>query len=158
MIEAVLALVKRFPIWTAVGVFALGGYLFRDVLSGNVGDLKVGDCFDPPTLTAADSTVKDVQHHPCTDLHGGEVFYIGKAPGEANAAYPSDNEFLLLVGGECMPAYLGYTGRDFETDTTYDFSYMTPTAEGWTKGDRVIDCFVVRVDGQTFKGSVRAVK
>ena len=158
MIEAVLALVKRFPIWTAVGVFALGGYLFRDVLSGNVGDLKVGDCFDPPTAAAADSTVKDVQHHPCSDPHGGEVFFIGKAPGEANAAYPSDDAFLSLVGAECMPAYRTYTGRDFETDTTYDFSYMTPTAEGWTKGDRVFDCFVVRVDGQSFKGSVKALK
>jgi len=158
VIEAVLALVKRFPIWTAVGVFALGGYLFRDVLSGNVGDLKVGDCFDAPTLTAADSPVKDVQHHPCTDLHGGEVFYIGRAAGEANAAYPSDDEFLSLVGDECMPAYLSYTGRDFETDTTYDFSYMTPTPQGWTEGDRGIDCFVVRVDGQSFKGSVKALK
>jgi hypothetical protein len=114
VIEAVLALVKRFPIWTAVGVFALGGYLFRDVISANVGDLKVGDCFDPPTLTAADSTVKDVQHHPCADLHGGEVFFIGEVPGDANAAYPSDDEFLSLVGDECMPAYLSYTGRDFE--------------------------------------------
>ena len=57
-----------------------------------------------------------------------------------------------------MPAYRSYTGRDFETDTTYDFSYMTPTTAGWTKGDRVIDCFVVRVDGQSFKGSVKAVK
>jgi len=156
MFAPILAFVKRFPIWTAIGVFAIGGYLFRDVLSGNVEDLKVGDCFDPPTLSASKTTVKDVQHHPCSDLHGGEVFFIGKVPGEAGAAYPSDAGFVSFIGAQCVPAYRSYTGRDFDTDTTYDFSYLTPTTVGWAKGDRVVDCFVIRADGQAAKGSVRA--
>jgi hypothetical protein len=156
VIEPILAFVKRFPLWTAIGVFALGGYLFRDVLSGNVGDLKVGDCFDPPSLSAPKTTVKDVQHHPCSDLHGGEVFFIGKVPGDAGAAYPSDDALESYIGGQCVPAYRSYTGRDFDSDTTYDFSYLSPTTAGWAKGDRVVDCFVIRADGQAAKGSVRA--
>jgi hypothetical protein len=74
VLAPVIALVKRFPILTAIAGFALGGYLLRDFISGNVGDLKVGDCFDPPALAAKDAVVKDVQHHPCSERHGGEVF------------------------------------------------------------------------------------
>ena len=80
MIETVLALVKRFPIWIAIGVFALGGYLLRDYLSGSAGDLKVGDCFDVPSFETQSATVKDVQHHPCSELHSGEVFFLENVP------------------------------------------------------------------------------
>jgi len=100
--------------------------------------------------------VKDVQHHPCSDLHGGEVFFIGKVPGESGAAYPSDDAFVSFIGAQCVPAFKAYTGRDFDTDTIYDFSYLTPTTSGWAKGDRVVDCFVVRIDGQPGKGTVKA--
>ncbi|MDP9223739.1 MAG: response regulator [Actinomycetota bacterium] len=158
VIASVVGLVKRFPIWTAIAVFALGGYLFRDFLSGNVGDLKVGDCFDPPNLTAADTLVKDVQHHPCGDLHGGEVFFVGNVPSGANGAFPGEAAFAAFVQAQCVPAYRNYTGRDFDTDTTYDVSFLVPTTEGWAKGDHVIDCFVLRIDGQPLKGSVKAAR
>jgi hypothetical protein len=156
VVETILALVKRFPIWTAVGVFALGGFLFRDYLSGNAGDLKVGDCFDVPTVAAQSTTVKDVQHHPCSDLHSGEVFFFGNVPGDANAVYPGDATFDAFARDQCVPAYRTYTGRDFDSDETYDIQYLTPTTEGWNKGDRAVDCFLLRVDGQSFKGSVKA--
>lgn len=157
MVAAVVALVTRFPIWTAIGVFALGSFLFRDFLSGNVGDLKVGDCFDPPTLTTQNTLVKDVQHHPCAELHRGEVFFVGDVPGGASAAFPGDEAFLSFIRAQCIPAYRSYTG-DFDTDTSYDFEYLTPTSDGWADGDHAIDCFLVRVDGQSFKGSVRAAR
>lgn len=156
MIALAAALVKRFPIWTAVGVFALVGFVFRDFLSGNVGDLKVGDCFDAPALATQDATVKDVQHHPCSDAHAAEVFFIGNIAGAASSAYPADEAFTSFVRDQCLPAYRDYTGRDFDTDATYDFQWLTPTSSGWEKGDRAIDCFVLRVDGQSSKGSVRA--
>ena len=31
-------------------------------------------------------------------------------------------------------------------DLTYDMSGFTPTDEGWTKGDREIICYAVRID------------
>jgi len=151
---AVLGLVKRFPIWTAIGVFALVGYLFRDFVTGSVTDLKVGDCVDLPSLTA-NTTVKDVQHHPCGDMHHGEVFFIGTAPGGSSGAYPGASGFDSFLSAQCVPAFRSYTGFDYETDKTYDIEFLTPTSEGWAKGDHTIDCFVVRVDGQTFKGSLR---
>jgi hypothetical protein len=156
LIAPVIALVKRFPIWTAIGVFALVGYLFRDFLSGNVGDLKVGDCFDAPALTTKDAMVKDVQHHPCADLHGGEVFFIGNIAGATSTAFPADDAFTAFVRDQCLPAYTSYTGRNFDADVTYDFQWLTPTATGWARGDRAINCFVLRADGQPSKGSLRA--
>lgn len=156
MIAPLVALVKRFPIWTAIGVFSLVGFIFRDSLSGNVGDLKVGDCFDAPALATQDATVKDVQHHPCTDPHAGEVFFIGNIAGAASGAYPGDEAFTSFVRDQCLPAYRSYTGRNFDTDATYDFQWLTPTASGWAKGDRAINCFVLRVDGQPNTGSVKA--
>jgi hypothetical protein len=155
MLDKVVALVKRFPIWIAIGVFALGGYLFRDFLSGNVGDLKVGDCVDLPGLTQ-DTIVKEVQHHPCGDLHHAEVFLVEVVPTGANGAYPGDDGFDSFVQSRCVPAFNTYTGLDYDSDPTYDIQPLQPTPEGWTKGDHIINCLLVRVDGATFKGSVRA--
>jgi putative regulator of septum formation/DnaJ-like protein len=152
-----LAIVKRFPIWTAVGLFALAGLLFRDYQSANVGDLKVGDCFDLPAARSAAATVKDVQHHPCTDTHDAEVVFVGPVPG-ANGEYPGDAGFEAFVKAQCVPAYQTYTGRDFETDTTYDMSFLVPLSEGWATGDHTLDCFAVRVDGQSFKGTIKAAR
>jgi hypothetical protein len=156
LIAPAIAVVKRFPIWTGIGAFALVGFVFHDFLSGNVGDLKVGDCFDAASLTTTDAIVKDVQHHPCSDAHGGEVFFIGNVAARANSAYPAEETFTAFVRDQCLPAYSTYTGRDFDSDTTYDFQWLTPTPSGWARGDRAIDCFVLRVDGQVSKGSVRA--
>jgi hypothetical protein len=158
VIETILALVKRFPIWIALGVFALGGYLFRDYLSGSAGDLKVGDCFDVPSLQTQGAMVKDVQHHPCSELHSGEVYFKGNVPGDANAAYPADDAFDAFARDRCVPEYRGYTGRDFDSDETYDIQYLTPTTDGWKDGDRTVDCIVLRIDGQSFKGSVKAAR
>jgi hypothetical protein len=102
--------------------------------------------------------VEDVQHHPCSERHGGEVFFIGKISGGANGAYPSEDAFASFVRTQCVPAYRSYTGREFDTDTTYDVQYLTPTTSSWAKGDRGIDCVVLRVDGGMFKGSVRAAR
>ena len=46
-----------------IAVIVAVGFVFRDFLSGNAGDLKVGDCFDQPSTT--NTVVKDVPHHPC---------------------------------------------------------------------------------------------
>jgi hypothetical protein len=60
-----------------VGAIVVGGFLFRDRISGNAGDLQVGDCFDDPGT----SEISDVQHHPCTEAHTGEVIFIGNMSG-----------------------------------------------------------------------------
>ena len=78
--------VRRYLLLGAIVVIVLVvAFVFRDRLSGNAGDLAVGDCFDAPTLDG--QTVSDVQHHPCTEPHTGEVFAVVTNPA-ADAAYP----------------------------------------------------------------------
>ena len=134
-----------------IAVILVGGFLIKQFVSGNAGDLGVGDCFDPPT--AAGLTVKDVQHHPCTDLHGGEVFFVGKFTNLA--AYPSDDQIQQFVADNCLPAYKTYTGGDLFTTDGADLGYFTPTSDGWTKGDRGVICYATRLDNAPTKGSVK---
>src|SRR3954462_8093003 len=110
-----------------IGVIVVGAFVLRPFLTGNASDLNVGDCFDPPT---GSETVKDVQHHPCTDLHGGEVFLVDKHPD--GSAYPSDDDFVQFVSDRCVPAYQAYTGVDLSSDKNADIGWLVPTADGWT--------------------------
>jgi hypothetical protein len=127
-----------------IGAVIVGAFVLRPFLSGNAGDLKVGDCFDEPA--GASATVEDVQHRPCTDPHGGEVVYVGDfAP--ATDTYPTDPEFRAFVQAQCPPAFSSYSGIDFATDTVYDMSVLTPTTKGWGTGDRTVICYAVHVDG-----------
>jgi len=150
--QVVLGIVRRFPIWTAIGVFSLVGFVFHDFLSGSVEDLKVGECFDVP---AGVTTLKDVQHHPCTSRHDAEMIYIGSISG-STATYAGDAAFEAFAKANCVPAFNSYLGRDFDTDEIYDMTFLYPTTDGWTNGDRVINCFVVRIDGHQMTATVRA--
>ena len=58
-------------------MIVIGGLVLRDRLSGSASDLKIGDCFDVP---ATETDIKDVQHHPCTEAHTGEVFAVVTHP------------------------------------------------------------------------------
>lgn len=137
-----------------IAVIAIGAFILRPFLSGNAGDLKVGDCFDVPASTA--ETVKDVQHHPCTDEHGGEVIFVGDYPGSKSDPYPSDNDMLGFLSEKCIPQYKTYTGADVSSQTDYDIGWFQPTADGWKGGDQSVICYIYRVDETKFKGSLKA--
>ncbi len=128
------------------------GLVARPWLSGNAGDLSVGDCFDVPAGSTA--TVRDVQHHPCSDSHGGEVVFVGELAG-ANDAYPSQSDVVSYVAANCVPAYEAYTGLSFQAQQDWDIGWFSPTEEGWKKGERSVSCYTYRVDDTTTKGSVR---
>jgi hypothetical protein len=145
------ALVLRFPIWTAVGIFALGGFIFRDFVSGSVRDLKVGDCFDVPTGT---SVLKDVQHHPCSDAHGAEMIFIGGVTGDSGT-FPGVPAFQKYALDNCRPAYGLYSGRAADTDQVYKIVVLYPTADSWKTGDRAVNCFATRRDGVPTTGTLR---
>jgi hypothetical protein len=134
-----------------VAVVVVGGLVFRDRLSGNAGDLKVGDCFDEPQGT---QTVKDVQHHPCSEAHTGEVVFVGAVPGD-NATYPGDAAFTTFAIQNCAPAFATYTGTAINAQTALDMSYFFPLADGWAKGSHDLTCYIIRTDGtavsQSFK-------
>jgi hypothetical protein len=138
-----------------VGIVALiivGGLILRPFLSGNASDLAVGDCFDEPTGAAQE--VENVQHHPCNEAHTGEVFLVQDVADAPT--YPSEDGWIEEVSTRCLPAFATYTGVAYEDTQTLDIGWLTPTAEGWTKGDRELICYVRQADGSATSTSAKA--
>ena len=139
-----------------IAVIAIGAFVLRDRLSGAASDLQVGDCFDEPGGAA--TTVKDVQHHPCTESHTAEVIFVGNHPAAKDTAIPSDADRTDYIAQVCVPAYQTYTGKPFDLSNpnpTYDIGWIYPTDDGWKDGDRGITCFVYRTDNGQMASSVR---
>jgi hypothetical protein len=135
-----------------IGAIAGGAFVLRPFVTGNAGELAVGDCFDEPAQ--ATETVKDVQHHPCTDLPDAEVIFVGNYE-PATGAYPTDEQFLAFMRDRCTGAFNAYTGLDYTRAQDLDFSAFTPTSDGWTGGDRKVTCYAVKVDGSKFNASIK---
>src|SRR4026207_306021 len=87
------------------------GFIINQYFSRNASDLKVGDCFDPPTTV--DTVVKDVQPRPCSDAHKAEVFYVADFD-QASTGYPGDDAFQSWVLDRCIGAFQTYTGRGYQ--------------------------------------------
>ncbi len=134
-----------------VAVFLFGGYLLRDRLSSGPGELKLGDCFDVPTT--ADETVNDVQHHPCTESHTGEVILVTKHPAANGATAPSETQLTSYLVTTCGAALPRYAGPD---NSKFDLGAFTPTGVGWKNGDRGVTCYLTMLDGSAMTGSSKA--
>ena len=138
-----------------VGLFLVvgaGALIARPFLTGNVGELKVGECFDTPDLS---QTIEDIQHHPCSDTHGGEVILVGKHVAAKGAPYPNDAVLTGEIEAACTPAFTAYTGLNASTDPNWSFGYFYPIAKGWADGDRGFICYATRVDDTTTTGSIK---
>jgi hypothetical protein len=84
------------------------------------------------------------------------MIYLGTFSA-TSASYPGDKVFTDFVVANCPSAFQTYVGHSFASDKTYDVNWLVPTETGWAKGDRAINCFVVRLDGKPITtGSVRA--
>jgi hypothetical protein len=136
-----------------IAVIAGGAYVLRDRLSGNAADLKVGDCFDQPTT--ATETIKDVQHHPCTEGHNSEVFFVGNHPAAKDAPALTDDQILVFVANTCVPAYEAYAGTTFDPKGAIDVGYFYPLPEDWAKGRRDVTCYAYRLDNAMVTSSIK---
>ena len=145
-----MRLLIRFGI---IGVIALGGFLLRDRLTGNVGDLQVGDCIDRPT--SANETVSDVQHHPCTESHTAEVIYVGTNPAAKGTPPLTEDQWVAFLSQTCVPAFDTYTGTDILSGNVMDLGAITPLDSDWNKGTRDVTCYAYRLDGAAMTASIR---
>ena len=129
-----------------VGIFVLIGFgalVLRPFLMGSAGDLKVGECFDVPT---AAETIEEVQHHPCTDTHTGEVFFVGTFPIAEKGPYPGDAVVAPMVDTLCSPAFAAYTGLVAATDPVWTYGAGVPLEADWAEGKRRLMCYAHRMD------------
>jgi hypothetical protein len=136
-----------------IAAIAIGAFVLRPFFSGNAGDLSVGDCFDLPTSTT--ETIKDVQHHPCTDPHDAEVVFVGSYTNASDDTYPSDAEFSQFFADTCLPAYSTYTGTDVLATDGADMNYFTPTADSWKSGEHKITCYANNLDKSKLTKSLK---
>lgn len=123
----------------------------RVFLPTDANSLQVGQCFDPPTT---EGEVSGVDDGPCTDAHGAEVFFVGDYSPSTDT-YPIDLAFENFIGSTCKPAFNSYTGLEFDTDATYDFGWLTPTRDGWSRGDRKVICYAYRIDKAPMSQSIK---
>jgi hypothetical protein len=135
-----------------IAVIVIGGLIFRDRLTGNAGDLKVGDCFDVPTATV---DVKDVQHHPCTESHTGEVFAVVTHPAAKGTAPLVESQLIDFLSSSCGPAWVSYIGQEAAGSSVFDIGAFYPRDQDWNDGDRSVTCYTYRVDDQPMTSSLK---
>jgi hypothetical protein len=85
--------------------------------------------------------VTDVQHHPCTEAHSGEVFAVVTNPAAGGAPYPDRTTRLSFAGDQCAAPFLAYVGKPMDS-SALEVAFFGPTPDGWTKGDRTFTCYV----------------
>jgi hypothetical protein len=126
--------------------------VFRDRISGSASELQVGDCFDVP---AESIDISDVQHHPCTEAHTGEVFYLGNDTSAPGASYPADSAFTADLDAQCTPAFATYVGVSADTSTAYDIEMFYPNEDTFSSGTRTLTCYLVAAGGSSMTGSAK---
>jgi hypothetical protein len=115
-----------------------------------VQDLKVGDCFEVP----AGDQVNDVQHRPCTQAHDGEVFVVEDFTG--SDTYPSLADFEAWTRDHCLgSAFETYVGDSYDNREDVSVGYLYPLADGWSRGDREMTCYLSPADGNPVSSSYR---
>jgi hypothetical protein len=134
-----------------IAVFLVGGFVLRDRLGGSPAELKVGDCFDVPTTVG--ENVNDVQHHPCTESHTGEIILIADHPAAKGAAEPTDDELTNYLFSACGVALTSYVGPD---TAKFDLGAFYPTSEDWKDGDRGITCYLTMLDESAMTASFKS--
>jgi hypothetical protein len=131
----------RNPPRTLAGLVALT--LALGACSGNVFELAVGDCFDDGDLVLGElEEVGDVPVVECSVPHDNEVYAVVTVDGEA---FPGDQAIRAEADEVCLDAFDPFVGLDYES-SALDFGWLVPTADSWEIGDRVVACFVYRLD------------
>ena len=141
-----------------VGTFALTSYLGqarRDAsgaitTAGTVAltDLRVGDCFDVP----GGGTISQVTGRPCSEAHAYELFVV--ATDTVDATYPDDATMAAFLSNACGQTFNDYVGTSYNT-TVLGILPVTPTENGWSRGDRTFFCAVFDPDNDRLTSSLR---
>jgi len=138
-----------------IAIIAVVGLIFRDRLTGNATDLQAGDCFDE---ASEGLTVKDVQHHPCTEGHTAEVILVSKHPAAEGAAMLTNTELETYVSSNCVAALFAYAGGQDKVAKNIEVGVYYPLEEDWSKGERDMTCYAYTTDGAKLTSSIKAAK
>ncbi len=110
--------------------------------------LQVGDCFDDDPSAA--ETVTAVPAVPCSQQHDNEIYYEFSM---TDAVFPGNDAALESSSIRCLDEFGGFVGIDY-LDSELDLFPITPTAESWDQGDRVVYCALYALDLSKLEGSM----
>ncbi len=154
------SLAKKLAIPVVILVVVVGAVVFRDRLSGSSSELVVGDCFDAPSSAnapASGTEIDDVQHHPCGEAHGYEVFAVLKHPAAKGDPYPGTETLFSYAATNCLSPFATYVGVEFE-QSSLGAGSIVPQQKGWESGDRAITCYVNGPGEAPVTGSLKGSK
>jgi hypothetical protein len=126
----------------------------------DVFDLREGDCIEDQSLVDSLSgddpvsqEVTEVRTVPCSDPHDFEAYADVTLTGGSD--YPGSDPVGSQADDLCGKAFDSFVGFDYE-DSIYDYTSYTPTADGWTTGDRGVSCLIGDPAGKTV-GSLKGI-
>jgi Septum formation/Protein of unknown function (DUF2510) len=109
----------------------------------DVFDLKVGDCLADSVPRGEE--VSSVQSVPCSEPHSEEVYAAVTLP---EGDFPGEEAVSAQADELCAAEFESFVGLPYEESVLY-LSYLTPTKESWSEGDREVVCSVYDPDGDT---------
>jgi len=111
--------------------------------------LEVGDCFNDEVVPT--DVVFDVPVVPCADPHDNEIYFEFSM---TDAVFPGNDAALEASANRCLAEFEPFVGTDY-FESELDLFPITPTAESWADGDRVVFCVVYAVDLSQMTGTMR---
>ena len=139
----------RSPLRTLAGLVLVA--MLLAACSGNVFDLAVGDCFDDGDMSLGElEEVGEVPLVECSVPHDNEVYAVVTVDGEV---FPGEEAIQIQADEVCLDAFDPFVGLDYES-SALDFGWLIPTADTWEMGDRVVACFVYRLDLAKVSGTL----
>ena len=116
--------------------------------SGNVFELKIGQCFDDPDDFGA---VSDVEIVDCDSPHDNEVYALFDMP---DGSFPGVSVTEGAAQDGCYDAFAPYVGSDYAS-SVLALTWLVPTSVSWEAGDREVVCVAYDLDLKKLTGSVK---
>ena len=114
----------------------------------SVFNLSVGDCFnDDPE---AGDVVSDVATVDCATPHDNEIYFEFSM---TDSAFPGRDATVESAGQRCLAEFQGFVGMPYDQSDLEIFP-ITPTAESWDQGDRVVYCVLYALDLSKLTGTM----
>jgi len=114
-----------------------------------VYDLRVGVCFNGDMS----GSVSDVDARPCSGPHEYEVYGSVTHP-DNDGEFPGQEAIGDLADTECLAKFERFVGVAYEDSALYA-SWLSPSQESWSDGDRETLCIIHEEDEGEVTGSMR---
>ena len=113
----------------------------------SVTEIEVGDCFDDPE----GELISNLELLECSDPHDNEVFAEVFIDG---VAFPGNDALIEFGFDSCLSEFEAYVGESY-AESPLDYSFLYPSEESWSEGDRSFLCYLYSADLSKLTGSAR---